>query len=80
MAKTLVVSDFNKDLRPISLTSTMSKIAESFVTEKALKPVVLSHIDPGQSIQASSRALPLRSSLSLCSTIGCAPPTALGQL
>ena len=43
-----VVSDFNKDLRPISLTSTMSKIAESFVIEKALKPVVLSHIVPGQ--------------------------------
>ena len=42
-----VVSDFNKDLRPISFTSTMSKIAESFVIEKALKPVVLSHIDPG---------------------------------
>ena len=44
----LVVSDFNKDLRPISLTSTLSKIAVSFVIEKALKPMVLSHIDPGQ--------------------------------
>jgi len=42
------VSDFSKDLRPISLTSTMSKIAESFVIEKALKPAVLSHIDLGQ--------------------------------
>ena len=46
--KAPIVFDFNKDLRPISLTSTMSKIAESFVIEKALKPVVLSHIDPGQ--------------------------------
>ena len=48
LPKAPIVSDFNKDLRPISLTSTMSKIAESFVIEKALKPVVLSHIDPGQ--------------------------------
>ena len=48
LPKAPIVSDFNTDLRPISLTSTMSKIAESFVIEKALKPVVLSHIDPGQ--------------------------------
>ena len=48
LPKAPVISDFNKDLRPISLTSTMSKIAESFVIEEALKPVVLSHIDPGQ--------------------------------
>ena len=46
--KAPIVFDFKKDLRPISLTSTMSKIAEGFVIEKALKPVVLSHIDPGQ--------------------------------
>ena len=48
LPKAPIVSDFNKDLRPISLTSTMSKIADSFVIEKALKPVMLSHIDPGQ--------------------------------
>ena len=48
LPKVHVVSDFNKDLQPISLTSTMSKIAESIVIEKALMPVVLSHIDPGQ--------------------------------
>ena len=48
LPKAPVISDFNKDLRPISLTSTMSKIAESFVIEKVLKHVVLSHIDPGQ--------------------------------
>ena len=35
LPKAPIVSDFNKDLRPISLTSTMSKIAESFVIEKA---------------------------------------------
>ena len=48
LPKAPVISGFNKDLRPISLTSTMSKIAESFVVEEALKPVVLFHIDPGQ--------------------------------
>ena len=48
LPKAPIVSDFNKDLRPISLTSTMSKIAGSVIIEKALKPVVLSHIDPGQ--------------------------------
>ena len=48
LPKAPIVSDFNKDLRPISLTSTMSKIAESVIIEKALKPLVLSHIDPGQ--------------------------------
>ena len=31
LPKAPIVSDFNKDLRPISLTSTMSKIAESFL-------------------------------------------------
>ena len=48
LPKAPIVSDFIKDLRPISLNSTMSKITESFVIKKALKPVVLSHIDPGQ--------------------------------
>ena len=38
LPKAPIVSDFNKDLRPISLTLTMSKIAESFVIEKALRP------------------------------------------
>lgn len=43
-------TDYNKDLRPkpISLTSTLSKIAEGFVIEKSLKPVVLSSLDPRQ--------------------------------
>ena len=48
LPKAPIVSDFNKDLWPLSLTSTMLKITESFIIEKALKPVVLSHIDPGQ--------------------------------
>ena len=48
LPKAPTVSDINKDLRPISLTSTLSKVAEGFVIDKALKPVVLSAIDPGQ--------------------------------
>ena len=42
------IEDFNKDLRPISLTSTLSKVAEGFVIEKDLKPVLLKCIDPNQ--------------------------------
>ena len=78
LPKAPIVFDFNKDLRPISLTSTMSKIAESFVIEKVLKPVLLSHIDPGQFgfIPGSSTTFALVS----CFIIGCAPPTALGRL
>ena len=68
LPKAPVVSDFNKGLRPISLTSTMSKFAESFIIEKALKPVVLSNIDPGQFgfIPGAYLYVP--------------PPTALGRL
>ena len=46
--KAPTISDFNKDLRPISLTSTLSKIAEDFVIERELKPVLLKSIDPLQ--------------------------------
>ena len=35
------IEDFKKDLRPISLTSTLSKVAEGFVVDKELKPVML---------------------------------------
>ena len=48
LPKTSTVVDINKDLRPISLTSTLSKIAEDFIIEKALKPAVLPAIDPAQ--------------------------------
>ena len=42
------IEDFNKDLRPISLTSVLSKVGEDFVIEKDLKPVLLKCIDPNQ--------------------------------
>ena len=48
LPKAPIVCDINKDLRPISLTSTLSKIAEGFIIDKALKPALLSAIDPNQ--------------------------------
>jgi hypothetical protein len=42
------IEDFNKDLRPISLTSNLSKIAEDFIIQHDLKPMLLNIIDPKQ--------------------------------
>ena len=48
LPKVPTICDFINDLRPISLTSTLSKVAEGIVIEKELKPTILSSIDPGQ--------------------------------
>lgn len=40
--------DINKDLRPISLTPIMSKIAEEFVVEVYMKPAILAKIKENQ--------------------------------
>ncbi|CAB4005134.1 Hypothetical predicted protein [Paramuricea clavata] len=40
------IADFNKDLRPISLTSTLSKIAENLIIEYELKSKQLRKMDP----------------------------------
>ena len=42
------IEDSNKDLRPISLTSTLSKVAEGYVIDRALKPLMLECMDPNQ--------------------------------
>ncbi len=42
------ITDFNKDLRPISLTSTLSKIAENIIIEHELKSKLLRKMDPKQ--------------------------------
>ena len=42
------IEDFNKDLRPISLTSTLPKVAEGFVIDHELKPLMLECMDPNQ--------------------------------
>ena len=48
LPKTKDIEDFNKDLRPISLTSTLSKIAEDFIIQHDLKPKLLNVIDSNQ--------------------------------
>ena len=42
------VYDVNKLLRPISLTPTLSKLAEDFVADRFVKPAVLAKVDPRQ--------------------------------
>lgn len=46
--KTKPVTDINKNLRPISLTPTISKVAEEFIVIKYIAPAVLKEIDPNQ--------------------------------
>lgn len=41
VSKSASTEDFNKDLRPISLTSTLSKDAEGYIIDRALKPLML---------------------------------------
>ena len=48
LPKDSIISDFNKDLRPICLTSTLSKIAESIIIERGLESHILNLIDPCQ--------------------------------
>ena len=74
LPKVPTISNFTKDLRPISLTSTLSKVAEDIVIEKELRPTILSSIDPGQFgfIPGSSTTFALISMLHywLCATDG----------
>ena len=48
LPKTKIVQQPKKDLRPISLTSCISKVAEEFPVNKYVKPAVLKVIDPNQ--------------------------------
>ena len=42
------VNILEKDLRPISLTPCVSKVAEEFIVEDYIKPAILNVIDPSQ--------------------------------
>lgn len=42
------VTVFDKDLRPITVTSTLSNTVEAVAINKSLKPTVLSSTDPKQ--------------------------------
>jgi len=59
--KAKTIEDFNKDLRPVSLTASLSTIAESFVIDEELKPTISKSIDPSQFgfIQKSSTTFAL---------------------
>ena len=48
LPKSSSVNDINTDLRPISLTPTISKIAEEYVVVNHVRPAVLKHIRPDQ--------------------------------
>ena len=46
--KTKPVKEIKKVLRPISLTPSISKVAEDFVVTEHVKPAVLCSLDPSQ--------------------------------
>ena len=48
LPKSSTVNDINTDLRPISLTPTISKIAAEYLVVNHVKPAVLKHIRPDQ--------------------------------
>ena len=48
LIKTKPVTDASKHLRPISLTSALSKVAEEYVVVTYISPAILSIIDPDQ--------------------------------
>ena len=48
LPKTVAIEDFNKDLRPISLTPTLSEISESCIIEQEIRSTLLKAMDPKQ--------------------------------
>ena len=48
LPKVKMVQDLKNELRPISLTPNISKVAEHFVVKDYVKPAVLKKIDPNQ--------------------------------
>ena len=52
LPKTSPVSDANKHLRPISLTSILSKVGEEFVVDSRVKPAILAKTDRNRTVHA----------------------------
>lgn len=48
LPKNKPIKDIKKDLRPISLTPSISKVAEDSIVTQHLKPAVLGQLDPAQ--------------------------------
>ena len=65
LPKTKPVKELKKDLRPISLTPCISKVAEGFIVDDYVKPAVMSIIDDSQygAIPNSSTTIALISML-----------------
>ena len=78
LSKAPTICDFIKDLRPISLTSTLSKIAEGIVIEKVLKQQYCHLLTLLNLVSFQVLQLPLP--LYRCSTNGCTPWTGMAQL
>ena len=78
LPKAPTICDFIKDLRPISLASTLSKIAEGIVIEKVLKQQYCHLLTLLNLVSFQVLQLPLL--LYRCSTTGCAPRTGMAQL
>ena len=64
LPKKKVVENLQKDLRPISLTSCISKVTEDFVVRDYLKPAILEIVDYKQ-----FGAIPKSTTLALVSMI-----------
>lgn len=77
LPKTKPVQDFKKNLRPISLTPCLSKVAEEFIVTDYIKPAVTKVIDPNQYgvIPSSSTTM----ALSVCCITGLWVPMVTAQ-
>jgi hypothetical protein len=56
--KQKTVQEVNKDLRPISLTPIISKVAEDYIVDEFVKPAVLRRVDPNQLIWSDPKIKP----------------------
>ena len=79
LSKVNQVTDLHKHLRPISLTSVISKIAGDFVLERKLKKAILKILDPNQFgvVPRSSTSLNLISMLNEWSSAADKPGTVI---
>ena len=73
------VIDINKYLRPISLTSVISKFAQDFVVALHFGPAALEVIDPNQYGRITASSTP-HALTYMVHVPGCKPPTGLGLL
>ena len=73
------VIDINKNLRPLSLTSVISKLAQDFVVALHFGPAALEVIDTNQYGRITASSTP-HALTYMVHVPGCKPPTGLGLL